>query len=64
MKIKVKLFDKECKFEFIKKGEWIDLRAAEDVTIEGPHSLILNRATNKRKVVFSGYKIEPFTINS
>lgn len=57
MKIKVKLFDKECKFKFIKKGEWIDLRAAEDVTIEGPHSLILDRATNRRKVVFSGYKI-------
>ena len=56
MKIKVKLFDKECKFEFIKKGEWIDLRAAEDVTIEGPHSLILDRVTNRRKV-FSGYKI-------
>ena len=31
MKIKVKLFNKECKFEFIKKGEWIDLYAAEDV---------------------------------
>ena len=57
MKIKVKLFNKECKFEFIKKGEWIDLRAAEDVVIEGPHSLTLDKTTNKRKVVFSGYKI-------
>ena len=57
MKIKVKLFDKECKFEFIKKGEWIDLRAAEDVTIEGPHSLTLDKTTNRRKVVFSTYDI-------
>lgn len=57
MKIKVKLFNKECKFEFIKKGEWIDLRAAEDVVIEGPHSLVLDKTTNRRKVVFSTHNI-------
>lgn len=57
MKIKVKLFDRACKFEFIKKGEWIDLRAAEDVTIEGPHSLTLDKTTNRRKVVFSTHNI-------
>ena len=55
MKIKVKLFNKECKFEFIKKGEWIDLYAAEDVVIEGPHSLTLDKPTNRRKVsIFHG----------
>ena len=29
MKIKVKLFNPNCKFEAIKKGEWIDLIASE-----------------------------------
>lgn len=57
MKIKVKLFNKKCKFEFIENGEWIDLYAGEDVTMEGPYSLPLNKTTNRRHVAFSIYNI-------
>ena len=36
MKIKVKLHDLSCKIEIYKKGEWIDLKAAETVTLNAP----------------------------
>ena len=36
MKIKVKLHDLSCKIEIYKKGEWIDLKAAETVKLEAP----------------------------
>lgn len=38
MKIKVREITKGCKFEFIDKGEWIDLRAAEDVELNAPQA--------------------------
>lgn len=34
MKILVKLFEPDCKFEFIKKGEWIDLKAAHSISVD------------------------------
>ena len=57
MKIKVKLFNKNCKFEFIKKGEWIDLRAANSYQLDAPYALTLNSKRNKREVVFDEHKI-------
>lgn len=38
MKIKVKLFNKECKFAFIGKGDWIDLKSAETLKFEAPYA--------------------------
>lgn len=36
MKIKIKCFNDKCMPSIIKKGDWIDLRAAEDITIKAP----------------------------
>lgn len=52
MKIKVKYHNPNCKFEFISKGEWIDLRASETVHFEAPYANTLNGGRNKRDVVF------------
>lgn len=52
MKIKVRLINPNCKFEFIDKGEWIDLRASETIDFEGPFAHTLNGKRNKRNVVF------------
>ena len=57
MKIKVKLFNKNCKFEYIKKGEWIDLKASGDYKLEAPHALNLSGDRKKRSVVFNDCKI-------
>lgn len=38
MKIKVREIVKGCKFQVISKGDWIDLHAAEDVTIPAPQA--------------------------
>lgn len=37
MKIKVKYHNTRCKFDFISKGEWIDLRASGMTVFDGPH---------------------------
>ena len=37
MKIKVKYHNTRCKFDFISKGEWIDLRASGDTVFTGPY---------------------------
>ena len=57
MKIKVKLFNKNCKFEFIKKGEWIDLRAANTYHLDAPYANTLNGKRDKRTLVFDEHKI-------
>lgn len=36
MKIKVKYHNPNCKFNFISKGEWIDLKSSENVNLEAP----------------------------
>lgn len=36
MIVKIKTFNKECMPTILKKGDWIDLRAAGDVIIKGP----------------------------
>ena len=57
MKIKVKLFNPNCKFEAIKKGEWIDLRASETCQLNAPYANTLNSKRNKRTVVFDEHKM-------
>lgn len=52
MKIKVKLINPNCKIEFIDKGEWIDLRASENITLNAPYANTLNGNRTKRDVVF------------
>lgn len=37
MEIKVKYHNPNCKFEFIDKGEWIDLRSSETIHFDAPH---------------------------
>lgn len=61
MKIKVKLFDKECKFDVIKKGEWIDLRSAENVELTAPFANVLSKGRTIRTVEFD-YKLIPLGI--
>lgn len=58
MKIKVRLINPNCKFEFIDKGEWIDLRASETIDLEGPYAHTLNGKRDKRDVIFD-YKMIP-----
>ena len=57
MKIKVKLFNKNCKFESIKKGEWVDLRAANTYHLDAPYANTLNGKRDKRTLVFDDHKI-------
>ena len=57
MKIKVNLFNKDCKFESIKKGEWIDLRSAVTCQLISPFANTLNSKRDKRNVEFDDYKI-------
>jgi dUTP pyrophosphatase len=52
MKIKVKYHNPNCKFNFIDKGEWIDLRASETIHFEAPYANTLNGGRDKRDVVF------------
>ena len=51
MKIKVKEITPGCKFEYINKGEWIDLRNAEDVCFTAP------QAESRKKIVVDGKQI-------
>lgn len=56
MRIKVKYHNPNCKFEFIDKGEWIDLRAAHTVELLAPFAHTLNGNRTKRDVEFD-YKL-------
>lgn len=58
MKIKVRLINPNCKFEFIDKGEWVDLRAAQTVELKGPFANTLNGKRDKRDVEFD-YQLIP-----
>ena len=58
MKIKVRLINPNCKFEFIDKGEWIDLKAAKTIEFSAPYANTLNSKRDKRDVVFD-YKLIP-----
>ena len=52
MKIKVKYHNPNCKFQFISKGEWIDLKAAKTIEFSAPYANTLNGNRTKRDVVF------------
>lgn len=58
MKIKVKYHNPKCKFNFIDKGEWIDLRAATTVEFAAPFANTLNNGRKARDVEFD-YKMIP-----
>ena len=58
MKIKVRLINPNCKFEFIAKGEWIDLRSAITTELKAPYANTLNGKRDKRDVVFD-YQMIP-----
>ena len=45
LKIKVKELTEGCMPEIIEKGDWIDLKAAEDVEIHQPYANILHKTT-------------------
>ena len=53
MKVQVKLFNPNCKFEYIDKGEWIDLKSAKTVKLGAPHATTLSGNRTKRTVEFS-----------
>jgi dUTP pyrophosphatase len=48
LKIKVKIFPGSSKIELTDKGDFIDLRAAEDVTLEAPYANALHRSKTER----------------
>ena len=48
LKIKVKIFPESTKIEFTQKGDFIDLRAAEDIHIEAPYATALHKSRNER----------------
>ena len=58
MKIKVRLINPNCKFEFIDKGEWIDLRSAITTELKAPYANTLNGKRDKRDVEFD-YQLIP-----
>lgn len=51
MKIKVKLINKNCKFEVIKKGEWIDLKSSDTISLNAPE--IMTDEHSKNLVIFN-----------
>lgn len=53
--IKVKVLTEGCLPEITKKGDWIDLRAAEDVYMEAPYAVSRTRkgGESSRKVLFN-----------
>jgi dUTPase len=46
--IKVKVFPGSTKVELSEKGDFIDLRAAEDITLEAPYAQALHRNKSER----------------
>lgn len=46
--IKVKVLTSGCEPTFNEKGDWVDLRAAEDVEIQAPYSLALHKSRGER----------------
>ena len=61
MKIKVRLINPNCKFKFIDKGEWIDLKAAKTIEFNSPYANTLNGNRTKRDVVFD-YQLIPLGV--
>ena len=51
LKIKVREITEGCMPEIIEKGDWIDLRAAEDVVLKAPQAGVRKRRTINGEVV-------------
>lgn len=51
MKIKIREIEPGCMPEIIKKGDWIDLRAAEDVKLKAPQAGVRKRRTVEGETV-------------
>lgn len=49
LKIKVKIFPGSTKIELSEKGDCIDLRAAEDITLEAPYANALHKSRQERR---------------
>ena len=49
LKIKVKIFPGSQKIELTEKGDCIDLRAAEDFTLEAPYANALHKSKQERR---------------
>ena len=47
-KIKVKVLTPGCEIAFSEKGDCIDLRAAQDITLEAPYANALHKSRNER----------------
>lgn len=58
MKIKVKYHNPNCKFNFIDKGEWIDLRASKTVEFEAPKLAADNTIVFNSKMIPLGFAME------
>lgn len=57
-KIKVKVLTEGCAPLISEKGEWLDLRAAEDVVLKGPFAGQLNRPEKKyRDIAIESYVV-------
>ena len=48
LKIYIKVLTKGCEPEIREDGDWIDLKAAEDTTLEGPFANMLHKQGNNR----------------
>ena len=59
MKIKIKLFDGQTMPEIISKGDWIDIKANQDIEIKGPdiEHTTTRSGTEKHKVSFNNAMI-------
>lgn len=58
MKIKVKYHNPNCKFNFISKGEWIDLRASKTVDFNAPTLKENGTITFDSKLIPLGFSME------
>lgn len=56
LKIKVKLFNPLCRLTILPQGDWIDLHAAETISMKGP-LVSRSKKDSDRKIIFNDYKI-------
>lgn len=58
MKIKVKYHNPNCKFNFISKGEWVDLKSSENVNLEAPTLKEDGTISFDSKMISLGFSME------
>jgi len=58
MEIKVKYHNPNCKFNFISKGEWIDLKSSENVNLEAPTLKEDGTISFDSKMISLGFSME------